>query len=70
MVAAVKGYELILVMPESMSVKKRKLMAAYGAKFVLTPREKGMKGAIHYAKKLVEENSIHGCQCNLIMKQM
>lgn len=57
MVAAVKGYELILVMPESMSVERRKLMAAYGAKFVLTPREKGMKGAINYAKKLVEENA-------------
>lgn len=57
MVAAVKGYELILVMPESMSIERRKLMASYGAKFVLTPREKGMKGAIEQAKKLVEENS-------------
>ncbi|MFN8673509.1 MAG: cysteine synthase A [Candidatus Sericytochromatia bacterium] len=56
MVCAVKGYELILVMPESMSVERRKLMATYGAKFILTPREKGMKGAIHHAKKLVEEN--------------
>lgn len=57
MVAAVKGYELILVMPESMSVERRKLMASYGAKFVLTPKEKGMKGAIEQAKKLVSENS-------------
>lgn len=56
MVAAVKGYQLILVMPESMSVERRKLMASYGAKFVLTPREKGMKGAIEYAKKLISEN--------------
>ncbi|MEK7432413.1 MAG: cysteine synthase A [Cyanobacteriota bacterium] len=56
MVAAVKGYEIILVMPESMSIERRKLMASYGAKFVLTPREKGMKGAIEQAKKLVEEN--------------
>ncbi len=53
MVAAVKGYELILVMPESMSVERRRLMAAYGAKFDLTPREKGMKGAIERAKELV-----------------
>jgi cysteine synthase len=52
MVAAVKGYELILVMPESMSVERRRLMAAYGAKFDLTPREKGMKGAIERAKEL------------------
>jgi cysteine synthase len=46
MVAAVKGYKLILVMPESMSVERRKLMEVYGATFQLTPREKGMKGAI------------------------
>lgn len=57
MVAAVKGYELILVMPESMSVERRKLMSSYGAKFVLTPKEKGMKGAIEQAKKLVSENN-------------
>ena len=53
MVAAVKGYKLILVMPESMSVERRKLMSVYGAKFELTPREKGMKGAIEKAKELV-----------------
>ena len=46
MVAAVKGYRLILVMPDSMSVERRRLMLAYGATFDLTPREKGMKGAI------------------------
>lgn len=56
MVAAVKGYKLILVMPESMSVERRKLMASYGAQFVLTPREKGMKGAIEQANKLISEN--------------
>jgi len=55
MVAAVKGYPLILVMPESMSIERRKLMAAYGAQFDLTPREKGMKGAIERAKELVAE---------------
>lgn len=55
MVAAVKGYQLILVMPESMSVERRKLMSAYGAEFVLTPREKGMKGAIEKARELLSE---------------
>ena len=53
MVAAVKGYKIILVMPESMSIERRKLMAAYGAEFELTPREKGMKGAIEKATELV-----------------
>lgn len=52
MVAAVKGYPLILVMPESMSIERRRLMAAYGATFDLTPREKGMKGAIERAHEL------------------
>jgi cysteine synthase A len=52
MVAAVKGYKLILVMPESMSLERRRLMAAYGATFELTPREKGMKGAIARAQEL------------------
>ncbi|WP_298091991.1 cysteine synthase A [uncultured Sphingomonas sp.] len=55
MVAAVKGYKLILVMPESMSVERRRLMLAYGATFDLTPREKGMKGAIERALELVRE---------------
>jgi len=56
MVAAVKGYRIILVMPESMSVERRKLMSAYGAEFVLTPREQGMKGAIGRANQLREEH--------------
>src|SRR4028118_2260662 len=55
MVAAVKGYKLVLVMPESMSIERRRLMLAYGAKFDLTPREKGMKGAIERAKEIVGE---------------
>jgi cysteine synthase len=55
MVAAVKGYKLVLVMPESMSLERRRLMLAYGATFDLTPREKGMKGAIERAKELVEQ---------------
>ena len=53
MVAAVKGYKLVLVMPDSMSVERRRLMLAYGASFDLTPREKGMKGAIARAQELV-----------------
>ena len=52
MVAAVKGYDLLLVMPESMSVERRRLMQAYGARFDLTPRERGMKGAIERAREL------------------
>ena len=55
MVAAVKGYALVLVMPDSMSIERRRLMLAYGATFVLTPREKGMKGAIARAEELVAE---------------
>jgi cysteine synthase A len=55
MVAAVKGYRLILVMPESMSVERRRLMSIYGAEFVLTPREKGMKGALEKAQELITE---------------
>jgi cysteine synthase A len=57
MVAAVKGYRIILVMPESMSVERRKIMSAYGAEFDLTPREKGMKGAIERANQLHSEIS-------------
>ena len=53
MVAAVKGYPLILVMPDSMSIERRRLMLAYGAKFELTPREKGMKGSIARAQELI-----------------
>ncbi len=55
MVAAVKGYPLILVMPDSMSVERRRLMLAYGAKFELTPREKDMKGSIARAQELVAQ---------------
>ena len=55
MVAAVKGYPLVLVMPESMSLERRRLMLAFGAKFDLTPREKGMKGAIARAQEIVAE---------------
>ena len=54
MVAAVKGYKLVLVMPESMSLERRRLMLAYGATFDLTPREKGMKGAIERALELAD----------------
>ena len=55
MVAAVKGYKLVLVMPDSMSIERRRLMLAYGASFDLTPREKGMKGAIARAQELLAE---------------
>lgn len=59
MVCAVKGYKLVLVMPESMSVERRKLMSSYGAQFVLTPKEKGTSGAIAKAAEMAEaiENS-------------
>jgi cysteine synthase A len=53
MVAAVKGYKLVLVMPDSMSIERRRLMLAYGATFVLTPRAEGMKGAIAKAQELI-----------------
>lgn len=55
LVAAVKGYKLILVMPESMSIERRRLMLAYGASFDLTPKEKGMKGAIARAQELAAQ---------------
>lgn len=55
MAAAVKGYRLLLVMPESMSVERRKIMAAYGAELVLTPREKGMRGAIEKSLELLKD---------------
>ncbi len=56
MVSAVKGYDLLLVMPESMSVERRRLLAAYGARFELTPRHQGMVGAIARAEELAREN--------------
>jgi cysteine synthase A len=55
MVAAVKGYKLVLVMPDSMSIERRRLMLAYGASFVLTPREKGMPGALAKAQELIAQ---------------
>ena len=55
MVAAVKGYKLVLVMPDSMSIERRRLMLAYGASFVLTPRAEGMKGSIAKAQELVSQ---------------
>ena len=55
MVAAVKGYKLVLVMPDSMSVERRRLMLAYGATFELTPRDKGMKGCIARAEEILAQ---------------
>ena len=57
MVAAVKGYKLILVMPDSMSIERRRLMLAYGAKFDLTAEEKGMKGAVDRAQELIDADA-------------
>ncbi|KDR93749.1 cysteine synthase A [Peptoclostridium litorale DSM 5388] len=56
MVAAIKGYKVVLVMPESMSMERRKILSAYGANLVLTPADKGMKGAIEKAQELVDQN--------------
>jgi cysteine synthase A len=58
MVAAVKRYRIVLVMPESFSIERRKIMASFGAEFELTPREKGMKGAIEKAKEIVSSNPL------------
>jgi len=55
MVAAVKGYKLVLVMPDSMSIERRRLMLAYGATFDLTPKEKGMSGAVERARELIAQ---------------
>jgi len=55
MVAAVKGYQLVLVMPDSMSIERRRLMLAYGATFDLTPKEKGMQGAVDRARELIAQ---------------
>lgn len=57
MVCAVKGYDLILVMPETMSIERRRVMSAYGAKFILTPKEKGIRGSIEKAKELNASDS-------------
>lgn len=56
LVCAIKGYELTLVMPESMSIERRKIMQAYGAKLELTPKEKGMKGAIEKAREIKDSS--------------
>jgi cysteine synthase A len=65
MVAAVKGYKLILVMPDSMSIERRRLMLAYGASFDLTPREKGMKGSIARAQELAATTPAPGFRSSL-----
>jgi cysteine synthase len=70
MVAAVRGYRLILVMPDSMSVERRRLMLAYGARFDLTPREKGMKGAIARAEQLLAESRAPGCRSSSTTRPM
>lgn len=66
MVAAAKGYHIIIVMPETMSVECRKLMKGYGAELILTPGSEGMKGSIAKAEELVKEKAII-CQCNSII---
>jgi cysteine synthase A len=70
MVAAVKGYKLILVMPDSMSIERRRLMLAYGATFDLTPREKGMKGAIARAEDDRREPAGHDTRVEFLAEQL
>ena len=67
MVAAVKGYRIILVMPESMSVERRNILKAYGAEIELTPREKGMKGSMDRAAELAGE--IGPCVDSIAVRQ-
>ena len=62
MVAAVKKYKLMLVMPESMTIERRRYLAALGAKLELTPREKGMPGAIERAEEILKKTPTHGCR--------
>ena len=67
MVATAKGYHIIIVMPETMSVEYRKLMKGYGAELILTPGSEGMKGSIAKAEELVKEKKLLYCQCNSII---
>src|SRR5688572_7433913 len=65
MVAAVKGYRLVLVMPDSMSIERRRLMLAYGASFDLTPREKGMRSEEHTSELQSQSNLV----CRLLLEK-